>query len=160
MNLPDNFDPLSLDNQLCFALYVCSKEIIRRYKPLLDPLNLTYTEYITLMSLWEKDDVTVKELGQRLFLDSGTLTPLLKKIEKQNLLTDAQIAQANATADKLKKEGVRVEQLTAIDAPKALNSQSWADDMAGKNGSVNQVGASITYQIVDGIKQIGGILLR
>lgn len=87
MNLPDNFDPLSLDNQLCFALYVCSKEIIRRYKPLLDPLNLTYTEYITLMSLWEKDDVTVKELGQRLFLDSGTLTPLLKKMEKQNLLT-------------------------------------------------------------------------
>ena len=72
---------LKLDNQLCFALYVCSKEIIRKYKPLLEPLSLTYTGYITMLALWEKDNVTVKELGQRLTLDSGTLTPLLKKLE-------------------------------------------------------------------------------
>ncbi|MCR4735012.1 MAG: MarR family transcriptional regulator [Treponema sp.] len=82
----DDFNPLSLDNQLCFALYVCSKEIIRRYSPILEPLGLTYTAYITLLSLWEKDNVTVKELGERLFLDSGTLTPLLKKLESQGLL--------------------------------------------------------------------------
>lgn len=87
MNLPENFNPLALDNQLCFALYVCSKEIIRKYQPLLEPLNLTYTMYITLMGLWEKDEVTVKELGSKLFLDSGTLTPLLKKMETQNLIT-------------------------------------------------------------------------
>lgn len=72
---------LKLDNQLCFSLYVCSKEIIRKYKPLLEPLNLTYTGYITMLALWEKDEITVKELGKRLFLDSGTLTPLLKKLE-------------------------------------------------------------------------------
>lgn len=82
-----NFDALALDNQLCFALYVCSKEIIRKYTPLLEPLGLTYTSYITLLSLWEKDNVTVKELGERLFLDSGTLTPLLKKMEGQGLVT-------------------------------------------------------------------------
>ncbi|MBE5963300.1 MAG: MarR family transcriptional regulator [Lachnospiraceae bacterium] len=78
---------LKLDNQLCFALYVCSKEIIRKYKPLLDPLNLTYTSYITLLALWEKDDITVKELGKKLFLDSGTLTPLLKKMENEHYVT-------------------------------------------------------------------------
>lgn len=72
---------LKLDNQLCFALYVSSKEIIRRYKPLLEPLHLTYTGYITMMALWEKDDISVKDLGNRLTLDSGTLTPLLKKLE-------------------------------------------------------------------------------
>lgn len=72
---------LKLDNQLCFALYVSSKEIIRKYKPLLDPYGLTYTGYITIMALWEKDNITVKALGERLYLDSGTLTPLLKKLE-------------------------------------------------------------------------------
>lgn len=82
-----DFNPLALDNQLCFALYVCSKEIIRKYTPLLEPLGLTYTSYITLLCLWEKDNVTVKELGERLFLDSGTLTPLLKKMEGQGLVT-------------------------------------------------------------------------
>ncbi|MDF2802418.1 MAG: hypothetical protein K0S61_2321 [Anaerocolumna sp.] len=78
---------LKLDNQLCFALYVCSKEIIKKYKHLLDPLGLTYTGYITMLALWEKDEITVKDLGQRLYLDSGTLTPLLKKLELQNLVT-------------------------------------------------------------------------
>lgn len=82
-----DFNPLALDNQLCFALYVCSKEIIRKYTPLLEPLGITYTCYITLLCLWEKDNVPVKELGSRLFLDSGTLTPLLKKMEAQGLVT-------------------------------------------------------------------------
>ena len=81
-----NRDPLLLDNQLCFALYVCSKEIIRKYKPFLDPLGLTYTSYITMMALWEKDNVNVKELGSHLYLDSGTLTPILKKLEKQGYI--------------------------------------------------------------------------
>ena len=79
-------DKLKLDNQLCFAVYVASKEIIKQYKPFLDPLGLTYTQYITLLALWEKSDISVKELGQRLFLDSGTLTPLLKKLEAMNLI--------------------------------------------------------------------------
>ncbi len=81
-----NYDMLKLENQLCFPLYACSKEIIRKYKPYLDPLGLTYTQYITLMALWEEDNVTVKSLGEKLYLDSGTLTPLLKKMEGQNLI--------------------------------------------------------------------------
>ncbi len=77
----NNYDILKLDNQLCFSLYVCSKEIIRMYKPLLDPYGLTYTGYIVMMALWEEDQITVKDLGNKLYLDSGTLTPLLKKLE-------------------------------------------------------------------------------
>lgn len=75
------FNPLSLSNQLCFPLYVASKELTRRYKPFLDPLGLTYTQYVTMMALWEQDNVQVKELGKRLYLDSATLTPLLKRLE-------------------------------------------------------------------------------
>jgi len=79
-------DALRLDNQLCFPLYAASRQIIRLYRPVLDPLGLTYTQYITMLALWEHDGVTVKALGERLFLDSGTLTPLLKKLEKRGLI--------------------------------------------------------------------------
>ena len=80
-------DDLKLENQICFPLYVCSKEIIRCYKPFLDEIDLTYTQYITMMVLWEKKFCTVTELGKQLYLDSGTLTPLLKKLESKGLLT-------------------------------------------------------------------------
>jgi DNA-binding MarR family transcriptional regulator len=78
---------LKLEHQLCFPLYAASKELIRRYKPLLDELDLTYTQYIAMMILWEKKSVNVNELGQFLFLDSGTLTPMLKKMEQKGLLS-------------------------------------------------------------------------
>jgi len=78
---------LKLENQMCFPLYACSKEVIRRYKPYLDPLDLTYTQFITLMALWERGDATVKMLGDWLYLDSGTLTPLLKKLETKGYIT-------------------------------------------------------------------------
>ena len=81
------YEKMKLENQLCFAFYVCSKEIIRKYQDLLKPFNLTYTHYITLLALWEHDDVRVKDLGERLYLDSGTLTPLLKKLEKAGYVT-------------------------------------------------------------------------
>ncbi len=81
------YETLRLENQLCFSLYVCSKEIIRKYKPLLDPYGLTYTGYIIMMALWEEDEITIKNLGQKLFLDSGTLTPLLKKLEVKGYVT-------------------------------------------------------------------------
>ena len=77
---------LKLDNQLCFSLYATSKEIIRRYKPLLDNFDITYTQYITLLVLWEKDGLLVKTLGERLYLDSGTLTPLLTKLENKGYI--------------------------------------------------------------------------
>ena len=71
---------LKLSNQLCFPLYASGKEITRKYKPFLDKLDITYTQYIVLMVLWEKDHVSVKEIGEKLYLDSGTLTPLLNKL--------------------------------------------------------------------------------
>ena len=78
--MPD-FDPLALENQLCFPLYAASKELTRRYKPFLDPLGLTYTQYVAMMVLWAQDGITVGELGRKLYLDSATLTPLLKRLE-------------------------------------------------------------------------------
>ncbi len=79
-------DELKLENQLCFPLYACSKEIIRKYKPILDKLDLTYTQYITMLVLWEHNNINVKTLGEVLFLDSGTLTPLLKKLEQKEYI--------------------------------------------------------------------------
>ena len=86
LNDSQKYEALKLENQLCFPLYACSREIIKQYKPYLDQIDLTYTQYIAMMVLWEKKSVTVKELGQALFLDSGTLTPLLKKMEAKGLI--------------------------------------------------------------------------
>ena len=84
-NSPD-IPELLLKNQLCNPLYSASKEVVRRYTPLLKPFNLTYTQYIAMMALWEHESLDVKTLGERLFLDSGTLTPLLKKLEEKSLV--------------------------------------------------------------------------
>lgn len=75
------YDPLRLANQLCFPLYACSKEIVKAYKPYLEELDLTYTQYITMMVMWEYKELCVKEISKYLYLDSGTLTPLLKRLE-------------------------------------------------------------------------------
>jgi len=80
------YDCLKIENQICFPLYVCAKEIVRRYKPFLDDLDLTYTQYIAMMVLWDVRKTNVKELGEKLFLDSGTLTPLLKKLESKGYI--------------------------------------------------------------------------
>jgi len=88
--LPEGYDAdeaLKLSNQLCFPLYAASKELVRRYKPYLDGLGLTYTQYITMMVLWERGEASVKELGEAVRLDSGTLTPLLKKLEAHGYIT-------------------------------------------------------------------------
>lgn len=81
-----NTDGLKLENQICFPLYACAKEVVKKYKPFLDEIDLTYTQYIAMMVLWEKKRVNVKALGTCLYLDSGTLTPLLKKMEKKGLV--------------------------------------------------------------------------
>lgn len=83
----ENYDALKLENQICFPLYACSREIIRQYKPFLDEIDLTYTQYIAMMVMWERKALTVKALGEYLYLDSGTLTPLLKKLEQKGLVT-------------------------------------------------------------------------
>lgn len=80
-------EELKLENQLCFPLYACAKEVVRGYIPLLAPLGLTYTQYVAMMVLWEHRSIGVKEMGELLWLDSGTLTPMLKKMEQQGWLT-------------------------------------------------------------------------
>lgn len=87
--MSNKYDVLKLENQLCFPLYACAKEVVKHYKPFLDEIDLTYTQYITMMVLWEHKEMSVKELGSYLFLDSGTLTPVLKKLEQKEYLTRA-----------------------------------------------------------------------
>ncbi len=79
-------EALRLENQLCFPLYACARRVIGQYTPLLKPLNLTYTQYIVFLVLWEEKTVTVRELCRKLYLDSGTLTPVLKKMEAQGYI--------------------------------------------------------------------------
>ena len=81
--MADKYDHLKLENQLCFPLYACSKEMVKAYKPFLDELDLTYTQYITMMVMWEHKELRVKEVGKYLYLDSSTLTPLLKRLEEK-----------------------------------------------------------------------------
>lgn len=86
--MSDNkYEALKLRNHVCFPLYAAARETIKLYTPFLDDLGLTYTQYIAMMVLWEKHSVTVKEMGEQLFLDSGTLTPLLKKLEAKGYIT-------------------------------------------------------------------------
>lgn len=112
----NQYDALKLTNQLCFPLYACSREVIKLYKPHLDKLDLTYTQYIAMMVLWEMGPVTVKEMGSRLYLDSGTLTPLLKKMETKGLITRRRstederslIVSLTEAGEKLKEEAVKI----------------------------------------------------
>ena len=76
-----NYDALKLENQISFPLYACAKEVVKVYRKYLETLNLTFTQYITMLVLWEEEKINVKELGERLYLDSGTLTPVLKSLE-------------------------------------------------------------------------------
>ena len=113
--MADNYDILKLDNQICFPLYAVSKEIVRRYKPFLDEIDLTYTQYITTMVMWEARCICVKDLGNRLFLDSGTLTPVLKTLEKKGYITrsrseeDERVLNVSVTDEGLKLREAAVE---------------------------------------------------
>ena len=110
--MAQEYEQLLLKNQLCFPLYACGRKIVARYTPYLKPLGLTYTQYIVLMVLWEEESVTVGQLGEKLHLDAGTLTPLLKRLEKAGYVTrkrsgeDERITNITITAEgnKLKKK--------------------------------------------------------
>ena len=82
----DKYDSLKLENQICFPLYACAKEVVKTYRPFLDEIGLTYTQYIAMMVLWQRGSLSVKELGEKLFLDSGTLTPVLKTLEEKGFV--------------------------------------------------------------------------
>ncbi|MBR1919157.1 MAG: MarR family transcriptional regulator [Spirochaetales bacterium] len=85
--MPETYDELRLENQLCFPLYACAKEVVRQYRKPLDKLNLTYTQYIVMMVLWEFGQMSEGELGERIHLESGTLAPLLKRLEKAGYIS-------------------------------------------------------------------------
>ena len=116
----DKYDALKIENQICFPLYACSREIIKQYKPFLDQIDLTYTQYIAMMVLWEKKTINVKSMGQILYLDSGTLTPLLKKLESKGLVTRQRSAsdERNLIVSITEKGEVLKEQ--AITVPEAM----------------------------------------
>ena len=114
-----NFDPedaLKLDYQICFPLYAASREVIKHYRPILDEIDLTYTQYIAMLVMWEEKAISVKEMGEKLFLDSGTLTPVLKALEKKGLITRNRsredervlIAEITKEGEALKEKAVQV----------------------------------------------------
>jgi len=106
-------DLLKLDTQLCFAVYAAAHALNKTYKPLLEPLDLTYPQYLVMLVLWERDGLTVKEIGERLFLDSGTLTPLLKRLESAGRI--------HRTRDAADERQVRI---TLSDAGRALKAMA------------------------------------
>ena len=113
-NMEDSkYDVLKLENQICFPLYACAKEVVRKYKPYLDEIGLTYTQYIAMMVMWEHKRISVKELGSFLYLDSGTLTPLLKKLEQKGY-----VSRARDSADE------RVLNVTITEAGEALKDRA------------------------------------
>lgn len=135
------YDSLKLENQLCFPLYACSKEIVKRYKPFLEEIDLTYTQYITMLVLWEHRQMNVKELGSYLFLDSGTLTPVLKKLEQKGYLTR-----------KRNEKDERVLDVAITEAGEALKDK--AVEIPGKIGgcvSLNPEDAMKLYEILQKI---------
>ena len=128
-----NYDQLKLENQICFPLYACSREVIRLYKPFLDEIGLTYTQYIAMMVLWERKLVSVKKLGELLYLDSGTLTPLLKKMEAAGLLIRSRdkedersvLVELTEAGEQLKDRAVEIPQKIAACVP--LNKEDASD---------------------------------
>ena len=121
-NNPKNCDPLLLDNQLCFPLYVCAREVINAYTPFLDKIGLTYTQYITMMVMWEEKQVLTRHLRSRLRLDSGTLTPVIKRLEEKGFITkerssqDARdlIVSITEKGEKLREEAVHIPEQIAV----------------------------------------------
>ena len=102
----DNYESLRLENQICFPLYACAKEVVRQYRKPLEKLGLTYTQYIVMMVLWEHGDMTEGEIGKKVHLDSGTLAPLLKRLEKQGYISRSrQDADERSLFVKLTEEG-------------------------------------------------------
>ena len=120
--MADKYDCLKLENQLCFPLYACAKEDVRHYKPFLDKLDLTYTQYIVMMVLWEKKSVNVKTLGENLYLDSGTLTPLLKRLETKGLIRRARSHSDERALDVSITEKGEALREDALDIPQEINA--------------------------------------
>ena len=115
-----NCNLLRLENQLCFPLYAASREVIKLYKPYLDVLDLTYTQYIAMLLLWEHGSMTVKEIGDYLFLDSGTLTPLLKKLEAKGVISRTRSQKDERNLDVALTDAGRALQDKALSIPLSM----------------------------------------
>lgn len=128
----DNYDALKLKNQLCFPLYAAAREVVRKYTPYLDALDLTYTQYITMMVLWEHGTVTVKALGEALFLDSGTVTPVLKSLEAKGFVVRKRsMADERSVAVSLTDQGEQLKE-QAVEIPqKVAGCVNLSPDEAG-----------------------------
>lgn len=115
------YDPLLLKNQLCFPLYAASKALTRRYEPLLEPLGLTYTQYIVMLAMWEKGQATVNEVGEMVLLDSGTLSPLLQKLEQKGYVEKSRGEDGRSRVLSLTPEGLALKE-KAKDIPMKIGS--------------------------------------
>jgi MarR family transcriptional regulator, organic hydroperoxide resistance regulator len=140
-----NDEILLLDNQLCFTLYAASRKVIQLYRPMLKKLDLTYTQYITMLVLWERGPLPVKDLGRHLMLDTGTLTPLLKKMEGKGLIhrtrsnIDERVVMIELTqiGSSMKKRALQ--QLPAILCSSSLNSADLINIRDRLKGLINQL---------------------
>ena len=129
----DKYDCLKLENQLCFPLYSAANKIVRSYKPLLDELDLTYTQYIAMMVLWEKGDINEKELGKKLFLKSNTLAPLLQKLIMKNYISIKKDKKdARNIVISLTKEGEKLKEKAVNIPPSIAETVNLSEDEAKK----------------------------
>lgn len=142
-------DLLKLDKQLCFSVYVLHREIMQRYRAILEEIDLTYPQYITMMALWENDGQTVNQLGGKLYLDNGTLTPLLKRLEAKSLLTrtrskeDERVVKIQLTAQgvQLKEKAscipMQIFEALKLDRTDMVQLKSLAEKIVNNAGDTN-----------------------
>lgn len=142
-------EQLKLGNQLCFRLYTVTRLITQAYRPLLEPLGLTYPQYLVMMVLWEQDNQTVGDIGRRLMLDTNTLTPMLQRMEREGLLVRTHgIADGRQTLVSLTKKGIHLEE-QAKDIPECM-SQNWHGDTLS-NDQINSM-VSAVDTLIEGLR--------
>lgn len=143
--MENEFEQLKLENQICFLLYAASREMTKQYKPILEDLDVTYPQYLVLLLLWEHESLTVKGMGEKLFLDSGTLTPMLKRMEEQGLLVrERSDEDQRSVSVKLTSEGQNLKQ-KAADIPGRILS------LAGSTEEENKVLKSSLLRLLNNL---------
>ncbi|MGF2614690.1 MarR family transcriptional regulator [Rossellomorea vietnamensis] len=145
--MEDEFEQLKLENQICFLLYAASREMTKQYKTLLEDLDVTYPQYLVLLLLWEHESLTVKGMGEKLFLDSGTLTPMLKRMEEQGLLVrERSIEDQRSVSVTLTSQGQNLKQ-KAAGIPERILS------LAGNTDEENKVLQSSLLRLLNNLNQ-------
>jgi DNA-binding MarR family transcriptional regulator len=145
------YDELKLENQIGFPLYACAKEVVRTFKPHLDPLNLTYTQYLTMAVLWEKKELNVKELGEQLYLDSGTLTPVLKKLESKGYVNRTRsLKDERNLIVSITKKGEELRE-KAVEVPAKVKETAHSTDFSREDGKELY---RLLYKLLDAVKSM------